>query len=549
MDPYAGGRLESSGTFTVDLERLANKLGRAQLRSVEQAVLRFLAAAVRGGATWFRYESRPKGYACEWDAAAGELDPMSELAIGLHTVRARKGQVTVTAGVTTRVEVRLPWRPFWRSETKVLEARGSLAPLQVHGFERVTHHLGGNLVERIGNPHFGRDPESQPGGRGGFLRRVKRGKEELCFVIDGVSYTRSYEIVPTISICWWTDELTPDLAREKVVESTEWHRLCDELEQEALAFVLAGFSPANDPERLGSWLAAQAFGDLQASLEDVPLFLLADGSYSTPAHLRAQFARDGYLGVSKVKFEPDTSFPGGEMVLDSSSFNAVKQHFPHLLEVSHLHNARKVPRLPADQPYLTRIPLSHTYGEVGLRLGPHEGVQRRTDGSGTWQWEQPSAACVDVANGIDSIPRALPDLYRALRYQQRHKPQNAQLVTCYLLDCLLHMVGKLTNQQKWGKRKYTWGSWRTAEIWELVETLRIPLAGGESVSLREVGSLNFYAYNDQPPPPPTRRSCHSRPERPWHISPTPRSETTRCSAPLPSKGWRCFRKRPPLQSC
>lgn len=56
MDPYAGGRLESSGAFTVDLERLADKLGRAQLRSVEQAVLRFLAAAVRSGATWFRFE-------------------------------------------------------------------------------------------------------------------------------------------------------------------------------------------------------------------------------------------------------------------------------------------------------------------------------------------------------------------------------------------------------------------------------------------------------------------------------------------------------------
>ncbi len=483
---YAGGKLDSSGTFTLDLDRLSPKLGQFQLPSSEHAVLRFLACAVNGGASWFAFKKAGRGYVCSWDTAVApdELDRLSELAIGVFAVRAHRGQIALFTSPEqgTRLEVRFPWTLLGRRDRRVLEARAGLAPLDLRGIPRRDAEVRGVLrtvqlgraplpmrcdVTRAGGPERG----------GGYLRLVKRGREELTFVIGGVRFPQKSGPVAGVSICWWTDELTLDLARERVVENDVYERLTRELAGEALEVLLERFLAGEDELRVADWLAAQAFGPLQERLRHVPLFPRADGSFATPEGLRAQFVRQGYLGISTGRFNLTSAWSSHEVLLVCKTLAAVQEHFPHRLNMTHLANLAAAPRLPSDQSYLTRIPMSHAVGELGLRRGPHEARLRRTEGKGRWVVDQSSPTSLDAAGGFESFKPALPHLYQAL-LNQKHPKEDASLVACYLLDCLAAFPANALAR----------------------EALRIPRLNGQLLTLPEACQARFYGLGEPSAP-------------------------------------------------
>ncbi len=99
----AKGTLDSSGRFTVALDRVAQILGAHALPSVEHCILRLLAAAVAGGASYFEYEALSTGYRVRYDGLPVEVDGLlemrqphlTELAVAVYTAGNRGARVRV----------------------------------------------------------------------------------------------------------------------------------------------------------------------------------------------------------------------------------------------------------------------------------------------------------------------------------------------------------------------------------------------------------------------------------------------------------------------
>jgi len=342
----ADGELQSSGRFGWDLGRMGTLLERFQMADPEHYVLRSLAAAVAGGASYFRLDQGALTTRLTWDGLLpgptelADLSPLagpsrlSELAMALLTA-SRLGRVkfSLVEGEARLVLVRAGWRNLFNRgrSRKLLSDRGRYAPL------RLEPEIAPVLFESL--------TESP-------LIKVRWGTGETVVVKDGVSFWAPS--VPGLDIVWWRDDLQLALSRDSLVLGPEFWAAWDE----ALESLLPLLVRPDCPSRLVQWALKNACK--HPALQPLPLFALSSGKWATLAELTEQYGREGYL---PVRSSPG---PPAAVMMDPVCGEFLEEHFPNRLPVDQV--SRDFARLPEGEVYALRWPVLDW--EVGFRRRP-----------------------------------------------------------------------------------------------------------------------------------------------------------------------------------
>lgn len=516
----SAGRRDSSGAFTVDLKRLLPTLARFQLPSKERIVLRLLACAVAGGASYFEYRPTAAGYQCLWDAVwpAEDLDRIfefitsdraerSELAVAVNAGLGFGARVALSSGgggwVLEGYDIRLAggapedvtrvefsWSG-WKAtvgqvlgrarqqEQVLLARRGSLAPLRLllPAFDPPSPPAAEETI-RVGDPplKLACDATLPPRARGAGYVLLGTARGEVRLIVNGISYVGE-PFAPMVTTLWWVD-LPLDLTREQLVRGEELAQLQADLEDltlEVMTQVRGG------REGWREWLLGIA-GSRPSLLDAHLLVERADGSWSTILELTAQFERDGYLPVSSLRFTT-SAWPAHEVVLLSKQFEAVRGRFPNCVAVAHLANAIEIPRLSGEHPYLVRTPLPELVGEVG--------------------WRSDSVALdTALAEGVNPPPDGPPALLNRALLFKRLAPEELSIAASYIVQCLSasSSVAQLTTQG---------GVWKSGARWtprEFQAYIRIggfQSLSGDSFSLHDLLEAHGHRYWTSLTPPPS----------------------------------------------
>lgn len=361
----ADGELQSSGRFCWDLARMGTLLERYQMADPEHYVLRALAAAVAGGASYFRLKQGALITRFCWDGLLpgptelAELSPLagprrlSELAMALLTA-SRLGRVDFTLG---EGEVRLVLaRSGWRSlfnrgrSWNLLAERGRYAPLRIEPKVAIVP-----FVSFLESP----------------LTKVRWGSGKTVVVKDGVSFAAPS--VAGLDIVWWQDAVPLALSRDDLVFGPEFEAAWAELLEQVLPLLVRPDCPSS----LIEWALKNAGG--HPAFERLPLFALSNGSWASFAELKEQYGRDGYL--------PMLSSPGppAAVMTDPRFAEFLLQHFPNQLPVDGV--ARDFARLPKEEVYALKWPVLDQ--EVGFRKRPAREFRCRANNAWTTLRMQP----------------------------------------------------------------------------------------------------------------------------------------------------------------
>lgn len=458
----ADGQLESSGRFSWDFARLGKTLEHYQLADPEHYLLRALACAVAGRATYFRLEQGALTTRLVWDCALspdfGELSPLSgepadrELALAvMGAERLGRVQLVSGAGELQLVLRRSGWRHlFGRSRSLILLAeRGRYARLQLQppiGAPRMADALGA-FESRWGD------------GRAGW------GAGKTLVVRDGVSFEGPS--IPGLEVTWWTANLPLDLSRTRLVDGPELADWWSELTGQVMAMLTVPGCPA----RFRHWALRVGVG--HPSFETAPIFALGNGRWATFAELRREVEVAGYLQVLSAPK------PVAAVVVDDSNREFLEAQFAHHFPVDRLEAS---PDLPADGNYLLRWPAGPF--EMGLRAQPCL-EYRFWDGS-AWRSYNQQPYGVDVAGkrvGWYWWPEAL----RVLSQKRGAADPMVQFhILSYLAYCTQRTLqggGKRAERMRTEGRLRVWRGISDDGLQDLVE---FPLRRGGSVRLSEV---------------------------------------------------------------
>ncbi len=403
-------RLESSGRFSWDFARLGRVLEQYHLADPEHYLLRALACAVAGGATYFHLEQGALTTRLRWDGAdvtpeqLAELSPLSgpehlrELALALMAAE-RLGKVQLQAGFREVCLVlrRSGWRHlFGRSRSLILLA------------ERCRH---ARLLLPVGAPRLA-DPlvafECEWGdGRIGF------GAGKTLIIRDGVSFPGP--LIPGLEVTWWSSNLPLDLSRSGIVHGPE---LADWMSQ-LTARVMALLTNPNCPPNFRAWALEHGLG--YPSFETAPIFGLGNGRWATYEELHREYAEAGYL---RVLSGPQ---PLAAVVIDSGCEAFLKHHFPLQLPIEEVKPGYA--RLPEGEEYLLKWPLGKA--ELGLRSAVVMEFRQWTEFG--WEVRRAHPFGVDIA-GEPGTWRWWPE---ALRLLARMRGAHGTLVQFHFLSYFL----------------------------------------------------------------------------------------------------------------
>ena len=489
------GQHDSSGAFTWDSSRFAELLTEFQLSDPYEYVLRALASAVAGKATWFQLRRLGAGVELAWDGFALTLDDLvalvpslidqaprpfaqRELAVALVAARAIYSQVSLATphgkltlgerlvvkrwvhqGPThTALELCSPGRRLMRwlrpktrpgvAEAACFKSRGGLAPLELRGVKRdilrMPYRL--DLLLAFGEPYLQltRDFHVAAPAELGYGYAAMDGRIEqssVTMVHCGVSYELDWKLPwPNTQIWWWTDRFPLDLSRMGLVDGMElnaWKTWLVSNMQTAFVHLLELYP---DTSRFTSMLGMLLERECFPRLEEALLFRRANGTRVSLSALRQQARSHGFLPITREVWGGESEGWNADEVLlvDERGECALDQHFPNWIRVDHFKSKGKAPRLPSDQTYLTRMPLLGLPGEIGLRADGTASVFRilRSDGREEFGLRP---AGVDLACSMQLKPNDLNEsllqLYRSLIFQE-HEAALASVRSAHLLEFL-----------------------------------------------------------------------------------------------------------------
>ncbi len=505
------GSHHSSGSFTFDLEGALRRLGRYQLADPAHFVLRLVAVAVEGGATFFSL----KGLEMRWDGAPLERDELTglfdrllrgqearsaELAVALIAARTLFPRIELETG-TTRLRLereRLTLEDCPRGDNrlvlhgggwlrrhrlpgrlkKLLAERCKLAPLADRSLQ-----ASSACCVRFGAPPFGLPAQlalpATPWGTGYLLLGDGPARAPEIYR-SGVRFDSPWDPrCPGCSVYWWTDNLTLDISRGHLVEDEQFLAWRDFVAEQLIRAVLTRVTVPEPYLPLVGWLKVTN----REPMRHLPILRRVNGARATLAEVGSQHATQGWLGVSQAMWsEPHGGYdPGTILHLDLLAEELVD--IPGLIRMDALRDCRTSVRLPVDVDYLLRMPTSGVAGEVGLRNAMPDGAYflHTPEGTRVHPDRCPSGLDVSLADpeGEDKTSGSIFQLYLNLL----HAGGKARIRSAHMLEflaflALAHRVREENGHNLNALLQKGAAGLKPGHLWLLVEQLSLPTDHG-----------------------------------------------------------------------
>ena len=526
-----------SGAFSVDLQRMQSVLGSHQLAWPEEYVLCVLSAAVLGGATFLRLEERRGCTRLVWDGQALELEGLfshlgrsnsglGELALAVLSAR-RLGEVelqsepgrlffrgeqpVVESGYRPGPNSLSLQRRWWKwlgripPAARILRQRARFAPLQVQpGLPAEKLKADRVFFSGAAPPDWVNCSHKieLAGGNWGFgFLTVGQGAWQL--IRHGVTHSFAGAI-PGFVVYWWSDRLPLDLSRKELRRGAEFEAWLAWL-HEALA---AEVQAQNLTELLPNLVQSGRYSQ-QGAFLSAPLFRMANGSRSSLSQLRDSYRQHGWLPVISrpmiIEWEPERV-----AIVQDPHEQALLKLYANWLNLDHLENVTDIPRLPADEDYIVRMPFFKGKGEAGLRRYPQfEGVRVWADGA--WQVEVAQPYGVDIARNMadaDALP--LGELYWTLKLMSLnecwHYCRVYHLLAMFALLKIVfkipektrrrHPIQTLLEAESEVLMNHCRGNIASAQLREMADQVVLHLRSGQTLGLLEVAKVRTYTVRN-----------------------------------------------------
>lgn len=489
----AEAQLHSQGEFTWDGLRMAELMAVYLDAQPDDYGLHCLAAAVAGGATFFQIRRRGASTTILWDGAVDlqEIGPQgnpaqSSLGLALHCA-ARQGRVQLSVGFGSLTyhpdrgwrggaqtaqpnRLTVAYSRWWQALAPSavlarLRARGMFAPLEcIPRLPWRTPPAGwsvtwGELPRSVCLARHSVQLPASSWGRGCAFP----GEGNWWIVVSGVAYEFSRPW-GSLDLVWWGD-FPLDLNRSRLVNGEEleaWFLW--------LAVELATVTASRHWEGVPLELMLEHGGD---EVWNAPWYTRADGRPATLRNMQDHYDRWGFLPVVGFPQPEEAAF------LFADGFPLDLQGlFPNWAYIPLQYR-----RLPENEPYLVRIPLSNGGGEIGLRANPGFGQRVWTErGWGTMD-RKPHGIDISIGGPANYLEE-LVLLYTCLLEQECPLPAAGTFHVACFLDYLL-FVRQIRDISEPVALSHPAASYGTLALSQLLEQYPVRLLSGNTCSLAE----------------------------------------------------------------